>query len=104
MLRGIDGRSSESRRYRDLIEGFVADFGSQAPGEREMTLIRQAAALTVQAEALQSKIVRGEEVNLEQLTRLTNVLTRALKELGLKKRRRDKPSLAEYLADKGGAP
>jgi hypothetical protein len=29
MLRGIDGRSAESRRYRDLVEGFVADFGSQ---------------------------------------------------------------------------
>jgi integrase len=68
-------------------------------------LICQAAALTVQSEALQTKIVRGEDVDLEQLTRITNVQTRTLKELGLQKRRPVTPSLAEYLAAKnGGAP
>jgi hypothetical protein len=104
LLRGIDGRSAEARRYRDLVEGFVADFGSQKPGERELALIRQAAALTVQTEALQVKIVRGEDLDLEQLTRLTNVLTRTLKELGLRKRRAERPSLAAYLASiNGGA-
>ena len=86
LLRGIDGRSAESRRFRDLIEGFTADFGATPPGERELALIRQAAALTVQAEALQAKIVRGEDIDLEQLTRLTNVCTRTL-ELGIRKRR-----------------
>ncbi len=70
-----------------------------------MALIRQAAALTVQSEALQTKIVRGEDVDLEQLTRITNVQTPTLKELGLQKRRPVTPSLAEYLAAKnGGAP
>ncbi len=102
MLRGIAGRSAEARRYGDLIEGFVADFVVQKRGALELALIRQAAALTVQAEALQTKIVRGEDIDLEQLTRLTNVLTRTLKELGLKKRRADKPSLADYLKN-GGA-
>lgn len=105
LLRGIDGRSAEARRYRDLIEGFAADFGATPPGEREMALIRQAAAMSVQAEALQAKIVRGENVDLEQLTRLSNVQTRALKALGLHKRRAHKPpSLADYLSKQGGAP
>jgi hypothetical protein len=101
-LRAIDGRSAEARRYRDLCEGFAAAFGTTPPGEREMALIRQAAALTVQAEKLQSAIVRGEDVDLEQLTRLTNVTTRTLKELGLYKRRRQKPppTLREYIAAK----
>jgi acetolactate synthase small subunit len=101
MLRGIDGRSAIARRYRDLVEGFVADFGSQKPGERELALIRQAAALTVQTEVLQVKIVRAEDIDLEQLTRLTNVLTRTLKELGLQKRRTGRQSLADYLAQIG---
>ena len=91
LLRGIDGRSAEARRYRDLIEGFAADFDDAPPGERELALIRQAAAMSVQAEALQARIVRGEDVDLEQLTRLSNVLTRTLKELGIRKRRAQKP-------------
>ncbi len=90
-LRGIDGRSAEARRFRDLCEGFAADFGATPPGEREMALIRQAAALTVQTETLQAKIMRGEEVDLEQLTRLANVTTRTLRELGIRKRRAQKP-------------
>src|SRR5271168_2974500 len=78
MLRGIDGRSAEARRFRDLVEGFKADLGISMTGERELALIRQAAALTVQSEAMQSAIVRGDDIDVEQLTRLTNVLTRTL--------------------------
>lgn len=103
MLRGIDGRSAEARRYRDLIEGFAADFGDPPPGEREQALIRQAAALTVQIESMQSEIVRGDSVNLGHLTRLSNAQTRALKALGLHKRCRARPpSLADYLAARQG--
>lgn len=103
MLRGIDGRSAEARRFRDLIEGFAADFGATPPGEREQALIRQAAALTVQIELLQAKIVRGDNVDLQQLTRLSNVQTRALKALGLHKRRSHRPpSLADHLANMQG--
>jgi len=104
LLRGIDGRSAEARRYRDLIEGFTAEFGSATPGEREMALIRQAAALTVQAETMQAAIVRGEAVDIEQLTRVANALTGTLKELGIRKHRAapKPPSLAEYLASRSG--
>jgi hypothetical protein len=38
----------------------------------------------VQVEALQSKIVSGEEVDTEQLVRLSNVLGRTLQRLGIK--------------------
>ncbi len=101
-LPGVDGRSAEARRYRDLVAGFSGDFGTQKLSERELALIRQAAALSVQSEAMQVQIVRGGDVDLEQLTRLTNVLTRTLKELGLQKRRPVAPSLADYLAAKNG--
>jgi len=102
LRRGVDGRSAESRRFRDLTEGFAADFGSTPPGEREMALIRQAAAVTVQAEAMQAAILRGEAVDPDQLVRLTNIQTRTLKELAAGKRRAQKsaPTLREYLAGK----
>ena len=49
-------------------------------------------------------IVAGEDVNLEQLTRLSNVLGRTLQRLGLKKPR-PKPTspLAEHFARPPGA-
>ncbi len=97
LLRGINGRSAEARRYRDLIDGFSADLGG-TPGQRELALIRQAAALTVQSEVMQAAIVRGEAIDVEQLTRLANVLTRTLKELGIHKgKAAPKPSLREKL-------
>ena len=105
MLRGVDGRTVVARRYRDVAIALADDLGGQSElGEPTKILIRQAAALTVQVETLQSKIVAGEDVNLEQLTRLSNVLGRTLQRLGLKKPR-PKPTspLAEHFARPPGA-
>ena len=87
-LRGVDGRSMVARRYRDVAIALADDLGGQDRlTEPSKILVRQAAALTVQVEVLQSKIVAGEDVDLEQLTRLSNVLGRTLQRLGLKKPR-----------------
>lgn len=100
----FDGRTRRAKRFRTLIEGFSADFGASGPGPRERALIEQAAAVIVQCEVEQARIVRGEAIDLEQLTRLTNVLARSLKELGLKDARKDRrPNVDEYLARKGMA-
>lgn len=86
MLRGVDGRSVVARRYRDVAIALADDLGGQDRlSEPTKILVRQAAALTVQVESLQAKIVTGEDVDLEQLTRLSNVLGRTLQRLGLKK-------------------
>jgi hypothetical protein len=99
LLRNIDDRSAEGRRYRDLIDGFTAEFGSTTPGERELALIRQGAALTVQSETIQAAIIRGESVDLEQLTRLANAQTRTLRALGIRKRKA-RDALSLYIAAK----
>jgi hypothetical protein len=102
MLRGVDGRSVVARRYRDVAIALADDLGGQDKlSEPTKILVRQAAALTVQVEVLQGKIVAGDDVNLEQLTRLSNVLGRTLQRLGLKKPAPKRgPTLAEYLAAK----
>src|SRR3984885_1469450 len=98
LLRGVDGRSIVARRYRDVAIALADDLGGQDKlSEPSKILVRQAAAMTVQVEALQSRIVGGEEVNLEQLTRVSNVLGRTLQRLGLKKPHRKQPSLADAL-------
>jgi hypothetical protein len=83
LLRGVDGRSVVARRYRDVAIALADDLGGQGRlSEPSKILVRQAAAMTVQ-----SKIVSGEDIDLEQLTRLSNVLGRTLQRLGLKKPR-----------------
>jgi hypothetical protein len=99
-LRGVDGRSMVARRYRDVAIALADDLGGQDKlSEPSKILVRQAAALTVQVETLQTKIVSGEDVNLEQLTRLSNVLGRTLQRLGLRKpRARPASPLAAHFA------
>jgi hypothetical protein len=100
-LRGVDGRSMVARRYRDVAIALADDLGGQDKlRESTKIMVRQAAALTVQVEELQSKIVLGEDVDLEQLTRLSNVLGRTLQRLGLKKRADRKLTVSEYLAQR----
>lgn len=99
MLQQIDGRSAEARRYRDLVEGFARDFGVSGPGERESALLRQAAALTVQAELMQAAIIRGDPIDVEQLVRVTNAQSRTLGKLGIRKPERNAAKdLAAYIA------
>jgi hypothetical protein len=89
-----------ARRYRDICISLSDDLGgANNLSEPTQILIRQASALTVQVESLQAKIVGGVDVDLEQLTRLSNVLGRTLQRLGLKKPAAPRrPSLAELMA------
>jgi hypothetical protein len=105
LLRGVDGRSVEARRYRDVAIALADDLGGQDKlSEPSKILVRQAAAMTVQVESLQSKIVSGQDVNLEQLTRLSNVLGRTLQRLGLKKpRARPTGPLADHFSRPPGS-
>ncbi len=95
-----------ARRYRDVAIALADDLGGQDKlSEPAKILVRQASALTVQVEGLQSKIVAGEEVDTEQLVRLSNVLGRTLQRLGLKRQARARePSLIERLRAGSAAP
>jgi hypothetical protein len=91
-----------ARRYRDVAIALADDLGGQDKlSEQSKILVRQSAALTVQVEGLQSKIVAGEDVDVEQLTRLSNALSRMLHRLGVKRTAsKTTPTLAGYLASK----
>ena len=99
LLANVDGRTADARRYRDLCMSLADDIGGTSSlTEAQRALVRQAAAMIVQSETLQSAIVRGEIVDSEQLTRLANAATRILSRLGLKKPAEPTPSLADYLS------
>lgn len=103
MLQGIDGRSPEARRYRDLCREYIAELGGdQSVTEARRALVRQAAGVAVAAEQMQAKIVRGEDIDAEQLVRLSNLQSRLLRQLGIggSKPAAKPKSLADYLAER----
>lgn len=104
LLSGVDGRSSGARRFRDLADAFAADLDTGTGlTEAEMTVVRQAAGVALRAEQVQAAIVNGADVDLNELTRLSNVVSRLMGALKAKRQKPTGPSLAEYLASKGAA-
>jgi hypothetical protein len=102
LLNGVDGRSAEARRYRDLIASLAADLGGDPNklSESVKALIRQTAAAVVVSERLQARIVRDEVVDLEQATRVANTASRCLARLAaMKKPSNQQPaSVADIVA------
>lgn len=97
-LPGLDGRSAEARRFRDLVLSFAEPLGGvDGLSEENASLVRQAASITMANEAIQSAAVRGEHVDAEQVVRLTNALTRVLAALRARRRVKKEPTYLERL-------
>ena len=55
----VDGRSAPARRFRDLVNAFVADMGGlDRCSEIKLGLMRRLAGTTVQAEMLEARMVK----------------------------------------------
>jgi hypothetical protein len=76
LLAGVDGRSPEARRFRDLIRGYEAEF--ETASDFDKSLIREAAFLVLKTEDLQSRHLRGENVGSDEIVRLSGQLRRVL--------------------------
>jgi hypothetical protein len=100
MLPGLDGRSATARRFRDLVNAFVADMGGlDRCSEVRLGLVRRLAATTVQAEMLEARMVNGEVIDIATLCTLASTTVRLSQRLGLERRARDvTPSVDQYLA------
>jgi hypothetical protein len=98
-LPGLDGRSASARRFRDLVNAFVADMGGlDRCSEIKLGLLRRLAAITVQAELLEARMVNGEAIDIATLCGLASTTVRLSQRLGLERRARNvTPSLSEYL-------
>src|SRR5262245_3839741 len=83
-LPGSDGRSTWSRRRRDLIIAFEQEV-THPLRERDRFLIANLASIIARTEQLHVAISNGEPVDDDQLIRLSNVAARLLSSLGLNK-------------------
>ena len=99
LLPGLDGRSATARRFRDLVNAFVADMGGlDRCSEIRLGLVRRLAAATVQAEMLEARMVNGEAIDISQLCTLASTTVRLSQRLGLERKQRDvTPSLSDLI-------
>jgi len=83
LLPGLDGRSASARRFRDLVNAFVADMGGlDRCSEIKLGLVRRLAATTVQAEMLEARMVNGEAIDIATLCTLASTTVRLSQRLG----------------------
>lgn len=99
-----DGRTTWSRRFRDVIAAHTADLGGDL-SEAQASLVRRASALEVQLEQLEANWTNGAPAllgDLDTYSRLSNTLRRHLEAVGVgRKPRQPTSTLEQYLASKG---
>jgi hypothetical protein len=97
LLPGLDGRSASARRYRDLVNSYIADMGGlDRCSDIKLGLLRRLAAVTVQAEVLEAKMVNGEQVDIGTLCTLASTTVRLSQRLGIERVPKDiSPTLAD---------
>jgi len=104
ILSDVDGRGVWVRRFRDVIESHVADLGgADIVSEAERSIVRRAAALTVELERLESQFATAGEATADGLDlyqRTAGSLRRLLEAVGLQRRTRPvgPQSMKEYAA------
>src|SRR5215210_9537872 len=103
-LDGVDGRSANARRFRDLIADFAEPFGGlETLGESERVLVKQAAALALRAESMQAAIVNGEAVDHDALIRLSSEARRNLSSIKRRAEKPKAPAIHKYIAGRSAA-
>ena len=98
LLDGVDGRTATARRFRDICRAYEKELGGIS-SEVERDLIKQAAGLTLRSEQMQAAIIRGEEIDNDQLIRLSSTAKRVLEVITEKAAKRKAVPAGNALAD-----
>jgi hypothetical protein len=94
---GVDGRSAEARRFRDVLATLVAEAFGNDPSEAQRAMARKAAALIVWTETLEAKLAAGADFDVGAYTTACNTLRRLLQDVGLERRAKDVTPLREQV-------
>jgi hypothetical protein len=101
-----DPNSAWTRRFDDLLFAHISDIsagqGADVLSAAQLTSLRQATAIEAELERLQSRLSRGEEVDLEAFARVSGHLRRMWETLGIERKQRDvtTPTVEDYLKHK----
>jgi hypothetical protein len=98
-----DPNSAWSRRYHDLLMGYISDIsagrGADALCSAQMSLIRRATSIECELERLDAMLSRGEPIDLPAYGSVSRQLRRILESLysaGLERKQRDVTNPLEY--------
>ena len=69
LLDGIDGRNAIARRFRDILRGYEEEFTVATEAER--VPVCQAATLAVLSEQLQAKLINGELIDADTISKVS---------------------------------
>ncbi|MGC2398113.1 MAG: hypothetical protein WA579_19215 [Rhodomicrobium sp.] len=101
LLPNLMGTSSGARRFRDLVNSYIADMGGiDQVGAIKLDLIRRLAAIVVQCELLESAAMQGQKVDISVLCTLASTSVRISSRLGLERVAKDVTTLEQYLAER----
>jgi hypothetical protein len=81
---GLNGNTERGRRWRDLLELAIAEFGEGYPDK-----LREIATLKFSLEAAQAEVFAGDIAQSENVVRLSNLISRREKEMRAKARQRE---------------
>jgi hypothetical protein len=98
--RVADGRSRYAKRFRKLVEDFVAQIGGD-PSPEDAALIRQTAHLVLTSEQMQAASINGEDVDVDSLIRINSETRRNLGMLKVKaaKNKPPAPTIHDLVAE-----
>jgi hypothetical protein len=98
-LSGVDNRTKQAKRLRELIGDFERDVGGRSHlSAVQRATLRNAASITFQLETMTAAAVRGDPVDGDLMIRLSNTARRLLH--SLPRRESANPALVDYLASK----
>ncbi len=92
-LPGADMRSSAARRFKDIVEAMLVEFGAEADTSR----VRELASLKLTLEATQAAVLGGDQAQCDELVRLSNIIARRERDLRLRQKPKRLPTLLEKL-------
>jgi hypothetical protein len=79
LINGVDGRSTQARRWRDLVCIFAAEYEIRTDGD--LSLVETAATLKCALEKQNAQMCLGERVDMQELGRLSCELRDTLETL-----------------------
>jgi hypothetical protein len=105
LLANVDGRATVARRYRDIATAIATDQGgADRLSETRLQLIRRFSAAACLAEQLESRLARGEEIDIQEHSLLVSTMVRVAQRIGIDRRAKNiAPSLSEYLTPQEAA-
>ena len=97
---GLDGRTATARRFRDLVNAFVADMGGlDRCSEIKLGLPpRLAAGDGCKPSSSRPGLVNGEQIDIGQLCALASTAVRIASRIGLERRGQARPADGQGLS------